>query len=159
MTRKATTFCASLALLALGAGAAAAPPSVPREFVNPSGVPRRDGVTQVVAVRGGKTVYVSAQLALDATGKLVGRGDLRAQTKRVFENLSLSLAAVGASFGDLVQMTTYVVGLKPGDAALVHEVAAKFLPPIAPPASSLVGVQALDPKGALVQIDAVAVVP
>src|SRR5918993_3688504 len=63
------------------------------ERLNPQGLSTPTGYTHVVSARGGKTVYVAGQIALDAQGQLVGKGDLAAQTKQVFENLSIALKA------------------------------------------------------------------
>ena len=49
-------------------------------FINPPTMPAPVGYTQVVEVSGGKTIYLSGQVALDAAGSVVGQGDLRAQT-------------------------------------------------------------------------------
>jgi enamine deaminase RidA (YjgF/YER057c/UK114 family) len=131
---------------------------VARERANPHGLASPQGYTHVVAVRGGKTAYIAGQVALDAKGQLVGKGDLKTQTRQAFENLKLALAATGATFQDVVKLTTYVVGYRPADAALIREVRSEYLGPVATPASTLVGVQALAREGFLVEVEAIAVV-
>jgi reactive intermediate/imine deaminase len=105
------------------------------------------------AVRAGEHVFLSGQIPLDpATGQLV-EGDIVTQTKRVMENLGAVLAAAGCSFGDVVRTTIYLVDL--GHFAKVNETYGAFFQ--APyPARATVQVAAL-PKGAQVEIDAVAV--
>jgi reactive intermediate/imine deaminase len=105
------------------------------------------------AVRAGEHVFLSGQIPLDpATGQLVD-GDIAAQTKRVMENLGAVLAAAGCGFGDVVRTTIYLVDL--GHFAKVNETyGAFFESPY--PARATVQVAAL-PKGAQVEIDAVAV--
>ncbi|MGD0525040.1 MAG: RidA family protein [Polyangiaceae bacterium] len=105
------------------------------------------------AVRAGELVFLSGQIPLDpATGQLVD-GDIAAQTKRVMENLGAVLAAAGCGFGDVVRTTIYLADL--GHFAKVNETYGAFFQ--APyPARATVQVAAL-PKGAQVEIDAVAV--
>src|SRR3954470_15464167 len=63
-------------------------------FINPPTLSTPRGYTQVVDVPAGSgLVSLSAQVALDSTGKLVGAGDFRAQAVQVFENLRRTLAA------------------------------------------------------------------
>jgi reactive intermediate/imine deaminase len=101
-------------------------------------------------------IYVSGQVALDAEGALVGIGDLRAQTERVFENLALVLEDNDATFADVVKIQTYFTTLE--DLAGSREVRARFLP-AEPPASTAVQVAALVLPEALIEVDVVAVVP
>ncbi len=76
--------------------------------INPPGLSKPTGYTHVVEVTGGRTIYVSGQIALDKEGNLVGAGDLMAQTRQVFENLKVALASVGAGFDDVVKMNVYM---------------------------------------------------
>lgn len=105
------------------------------------------------AVKIGNVLYTSGQIALDpATGKLVD-GDFAAQAKRVFENLKAVLAAAGAGFGDVVKATVYVTDL--ANFATLNEIYASHFGQTKP-ARSTVGVAQL-PKGALVEIDLIAI--
>ena len=61
-------------------------------FVNPPELSSPPGYSHVAEVRGGRLVYISGQIALDAQGKLVGKGDLEAQADQVFRNLAAALA-------------------------------------------------------------------
>ena len=67
--------------------------------------------SQAVRVETGDAVWihVSGQIAIDREGNLVGAGDLRAQTRQVFENLKAILEANGATFADAVK-----IGVGPG---------------------------------------------
>jgi|HubBroStandDraft_6_1064221.scaffolds.fasta_scaffold1829208_2 2-iminobutanoate/2-iminopropanoate deaminase len=107
------------------------------------------------AVRVGDAVYVSGQIPLDpATGQPVA-GGIAEQTERVLLNLAAILRAAGCSPRDVVKTTIYLVDL--GSFAVVNEVYARhFEPPY--PARATVQVSAL-PRGALVEIDAIAAVP
>jgi reactive intermediate/imine deaminase len=104
----------------------------------------------------GAIIFVSGQIAQDASGKMVGAGDLRAQTEQVFENLSRILAANGASFEHVVKIQTYFTTLD--DLAGSREVRARYLPS-EPPASTAVQVVALVVPEALIEVDVVAAVP
>jgi 2-iminobutanoate/2-iminopropanoate deaminase len=104
-------------------------------------------------VRCGNLLFLSGQIPLDpATGRLV-EGDVAAQTLRVLANLHAVLAAAGAGFSDVVRTTIYLVDL--AHFAVVNEIYARHIGE-PPPARSTVQVAAL-PRGALVEIDAIAV--
>lgn len=119
---------------------------------------KNPGFSQVVVASGARTIYISGQVAMDAEGKLVGEGDLGAQTEQVMRNLGKALAAGGASFADVVKITTYVVDYKPEMRAVVGKARSPFFAGREPPASTLVGVSALALPGWLIEIEAIAVV-
>jgi len=129
-----------------------------KQFLNPKGAFGSPAFSQAATVRGGKTIYVSGQVALDEKGELVGRGDLRAQTRKVFENLKLALAAAGAGFESVVKMNYYIVGYRPEHLASIREVRSEYLSRTDPPASTLVAVEALFQDGVLIEVEAIAVV-
>jgi 2-iminobutanoate/2-iminopropanoate deaminase len=54
---------------------------------------------------------VAGQLARDAQGNVVGKGDMRAQLRQVGENITTALAAAGATVNDIVKTTTYVTDI------------------------------------------------
>jgi reactive intermediate/imine deaminase len=114
--------------------------------------------SQAVRVETGDAVWihVSGQIAIDLEGNLVGPGDLRAQTRHVFENLRAILEAHGATFADVVKIGTYLTTLD--DLAGMREVRSEYLTS-EPPASTAVQVVALVVPDALIEIDLVAVVP
>jgi 2-iminobutanoate/2-iminopropanoate deaminase len=106
-------------------------------------------------VRAGDFLFLSGQIPLDpATGAMVA-GDIAAQIERVMANLGAVLAAAGCAFDDVVRSTIYVVDM--ADYAKINEIYGRFF--AAPyPARSTVQVSAL-PRGARVELDAIAVVP
>lgn len=114
--------------------------------------------SQAVRVETGDAVWihVSGQIAIDREGNLVGPGDMRAQTRQVFENLKAILEANGATFADAVKIGTYLTTLD--DLAGMREVRSEYLT-AEPPASTAVQVVALVVSEALIEIDLVAVVP
>lgn len=131
---------------------------VVKERLNPNGLSQPRGYSHVVTTRGGKTVYVAGQVSLDEKGELVGKGDLKAQAQKVFENLRTALRAAGADFDDVVKLNTYVVNYRPAMLDTLRAVRSAFMGDVAVPASTLVGVQALAREGFLIEIEAVAVV-
>jgi enamine deaminase RidA (YjgF/YER057c/UK114 family) len=128
------------------------------EFLNPKGLSKPAGFTQVVVAPAGKLVYVSGQVPLNSSGDVVGKGDFRAQVTQVMENLKTALAAAGATMTDLIKLNYYVVNLKPDQVSVIREVRAKYLSAERPPAGTLVGVTALVRQDYMIEIEAVAAV-
>lgn len=128
------------------------------QLLNPTGLFRPTTFSQLAVVSAGKLVMVSGQTARDAQSNLVGKGDLRAQTVQVFENLKIALRSAGADFDDVAKLTTFVVGLKPTDRVMIAEVIAQYFPPGRRPAHTLVGIDALAVEDLLIEVEAIAVV-
>lgn len=106
------------------------------------------------AIRSGKIIYTSGQIALDpATGNLVD-GDFADQVRRVFENLKAVLTAGGTNFGSVVKATVYLTDL--ANFGTLNEIYASYFGDTKP-ARTTVGVGQL-PRGALVEIDLIAIV-
>jgi enamine deaminase RidA (YjgF/YER057c/UK114 family) len=127
--------------------------------LNPATLAKPPGYTYVVETTGpGRTVYLAGQLGLDLDNKLVGKpGDFRAQCTQAFENLGLALAAVGATFNDVVKINNYLTDIL--HIGLFREVRDAFLNTKAPPASTTIAIPALARPGALFEIEAIAVLP
>ena len=105
------------------------------------------------AIQAGSLVFLSGQIPLDPhTGEMVA-GGIEAQTRQVMSNLGEVLKAAGLDFDSLVKTTIYLVDL--GDFATVNRIYGACFAEM-PPARATVQVAAL-PKGALVEIDGVAV--
>jgi enamine deaminase RidA (YjgF/YER057c/UK114 family) len=126
-------------------------------FLNPPELCPTHGWTHAVVAPAGRTIHVSGQVGISATGIVVGQGDLRRQTEQAFENIRLALTAAGATFGDVVNTRLYVVGLRPEHVPIIREVRSRFVDPVHPPASTLVGVTALVGPDWLIEIEATAV--
>jgi reactive intermediate/imine deaminase len=121
-----------------------------REIIQTDRAPRAIG-TYSQAVRSGNTVYLSGQIPLVPESMELVEGDMAAQIRRVFDNLSAVAEAAGGSLADVVKLNVFLPDL--GHFALVNEVmAGYFQPPY--PARAAVGVAAL-PRGAQVEMDAV----
>ena len=128
------------------------------EHPHVGGLLNNPGFSQVVVASGTRTIYTAGQVAIDQQGNLVGGIDLAAQTEQVMRNVGSALAAAGATFADVVKITTYVVDYKPEHRAIIGRARAPFFAGGAPPASTLVGVSALALPEWLVEIEAIAVV-
>ena len=104
-------------------------------------------------VQVGNLVYVSGQIPIDpATGAFAG-DDIVTQTKQVLTNVSEVLAAAGTSMDKVVKTTVLLKNM--GDFATVNEIYATFFTGEILPARAAFEVAAL-PKGALVEIEAIA---
>ncbi len=123
-----------------------------RDVIKTAAAPQAIG-TYSQAVKVGDTVYLSGQIPLVPETGALEAGDMRAQIKRVFENLSAVAKAAGGSLQDVVKLNVFLTDL--GNFPLVNEVMAQyFREPY--PARAAVGVAAL-PKGVAVEMDAVMV--
>src|SRR5262249_20167467 len=113
----ASSIVFSATVPALGAGQAAHPAketaTMQTQFLNPSGLSKPTGYTHVVVAQPGKLIYVSGQVALNAAGEVVGKGDLRAQVTQVMENLKTALAAAGATPENIIKVNYYGGTLRP----------------------------------------------
>lgn len=129
-----------------------------KQFLNPNDLHGPGGYTHVVTANQGKMIFVSGQVALNKQLEVVGKGDLRAQTTQVFENLKVALVAAGATFADVVKMNIYVPNYKPTDVPVIREVRSKYVSKEKPPAATLVGVQALVREDFLIEIEVIAMI-
>ena len=136
----------------LARGITAMESSMARQVVQTSAAPAAIGpYSQAILV--GDTLYTSGQIALDpATGQLV-EGDVRAQASRVLQSLRAVVEAAGFAMTDVVKTTIFLASMD--DFAAVNEIYGSVFT-ADPPARSTAQAGAL-PRGALVEIDAVAV--
>jgi 2-iminobutanoate/2-iminopropanoate deaminase len=152
----AAVLTSTLAAAQGGKSAGAKSPKV--RYSNPDGLSTPRGYTHVVEVTSGRMVFIAGQVALDAKGNVVGTNDFRAQANQVFENLRTALHSVGADFGDLVKINSYI--LEMSQLPVLREVRDKYFAGVDHrPASTLVQVQKLAQDQFLLEIEAVAVVP
>src|SRR6202035_270064 len=135
--------------------------AIKREKIQPQGIHVRmmagqPAYTQVVTVSGsGRQIFVAGQLARDADGNCVGKGDMRAQIQQVGENIKACLEAAGASLADIVKTNTYVTDFeefsKHGDMRM------RYFGP-ATPTSTTVEIRRLAGPDFMIEIEAMAVV-
>jgi enamine deaminase RidA (YjgF/YER057c/UK114 family) len=125
--------------------------------VQPPGLENNPRYSQVVVVEEGPLIHISGQVAHDAAGKLVGKGDMGAQAKQVFENLKIALAAAGSDFAHVVALNSYLTDMSQMPA--YRDVRVQYLADLPhPPASTTIGVSRLVDPEALLEVEAVAVV-
>jgi enamine deaminase RidA (YjgF/YER057c/UK114 family) len=127
-----------------------------RRFLTPESLAPGRGYSHGVSVSGGHTTWTAGQVAFDGDGNIVGIGDIVAQTRRVFENLSAVLAEAGAAWSDVVKLNYFVT-----DMSRVEEIRAvrnEFLDPDRLPASTLVQVAGLVLPELLIEVEAIVVV-
>jgi enamine deaminase RidA (YjgF/YER057c/UK114 family) len=122
---------------------------VTANFINPEAMHRPTGYTHVVEVTAGRPVYIAGQVALDPSGAIVGPGDIRAQTRQVFDNLQ-------AGFEQVVKLTYYLVDAT--QLPVVREVRDQYINTQQPPASTAVEVRRLVQDDLLIEVEAVAVI-
>jgi|SRR5579862_9255919 len=125
--------------------------TIPQQIIAPD-VPVLEGLPHAVKV--GMTVYVSAMVPLDSTGRLVGAGDLAMQTRQVVANLGSVMRAARGVPGDVVRATVYIRDLTPEKVAIVRNAILDGLDRASPPALTIVGVSAFPEPGIDVTLEA-----
>ncbi len=105
----------------------------------------------------GNFLFLSGQVAVDSEGQVIGKEDLRAQTRQVFENMKTILEQAGATFDNIVKMTTYFTTdvRKYEDYFAVRREYFKD----SKPASTGVQVTALAFEGLMLEVEAIAYLP
>ena len=129
------------------------------EYLNPDGLHQNPAFTNIVVVtESAKTIYIGGQNSVNASGEIVGHGDLKVQAIQAFENLQTALNAVGASLEHIIKWNVYVVQgqpLHPGFEAFQEVWGNRPNPP----AITMMVVAGLANPDFLIELDAVAVVP
>ena len=129
------------------------------QYINPETLNKNPAFTNVVVVSGHvKTVYVGGQDAVDASGAIVGKGDFKAQTEQILQNIRAALAAGGAQLEHVVKWNLYVLQGQPlNEGFEVFQRVWGNRPH--PPAISFMFVAGLAHPDYLAEMDAIAVVP
>lgn len=130
-----------------------------KEIFNPPTLMKPMGYSHVAKISGGTLVYIAGQVSADASGQLVGEGNLEAQAEQVFKNLKAAVEAAGGSMADLVKMNIYLVAEVDGsEVPKLRAVRDRYVNVEKPPASTLVTVTRLARPGWLIEIEAVAAI-
>ena len=128
-------------------------------YINPNGLPKSDAFTNVIVVTGSlRTVYVGGQDAVDESGAIVGKGDIKTQAQQVLDNLQTALVAGGAALEHVIKWNVSVAEGQPAQPAFEAFQRVWGDRPN-PPAITLVFVSGLAQPDFLLEMDAVAVVP
>lgn len=128
--------------------------------VNPASLARPSGFAHAVVTRGGRTVWLAGQTALDADSRIVAPGDVVAQFEQALTNLLTALREAGGAPEHLVTMTTYIVDVE-DYRTRAREIGQVWRRLVGTryPAMAGVGVARLWDDDALVEVQGVAVVP
>ena len=129
------------------------------QYMSPDTLNKNPAFTNVIVVTGSvKTLYVGGQNAVDASGNIIGKGDIKAQTGQVLKNIQAALAAGGAQLEHVIKWNLYVVqgqSLPAGFEAFQQVWGRRPNPP----AITMAFVAGLANPDFLVEMDAIAVVP
>jgi reactive intermediate/imine deaminase len=110
--------------------------------------------SHAVKAEGKQFLFISGLTARNINGNIVGKGDMRVQTKQILENMKIILEEAEASFDHIVKVTVYVTDLNYFKE--IHEVRAQYFKGDLP-ASTLVQVSRLVNEDCMIEIDAIAV--
>ena len=126
---------------------------------NPPGTwgPRGRGFSMGVVQHEGRVVRLTGQVAWDENENIVGKGDVRLQTRQCFRNIQAVLEAVGGGLDDIVSLTTWFTDR--AQLPVIQEVRSEFLGPATAPASTSIMVAGLGHGDFLVELTPVAVIP
>jgi len=129
------------------------------QHLNPDGLSKNPVFTQVVTVTGPvKTIYIGGQDAVDASGAIIGKGDIKQQAQQVLKNLQTALRASGAELEHIIKWNVYVVQgqpLRPAFEVFQQTWGRRSNPP----AITMMFVAGLANPDFLVEMDAIAVLP
>ena len=129
-----------------------------KELINPAALMAPTGYSHVAKVTG-TLVYVAGQVSADASGKLVGEGDLEAQAEQVFKNLKIAIEAAGGTLADIVKMNVYLVAeVDHAEIPKFRAVRDRYLDTARLPASTLAVITRLARPGWLIEIEAIAAI-
>jgi 2-iminobutanoate/2-iminopropanoate deaminase len=125
---------------------------------NPASVapPMKPHYSNSIRTESGPLLFIAGQVALDADGKLVGDGDIRAQATQVLENIRAIVEANGGAMADIAQVTVYVRDIEAFNS--ISDIRERYFPSDGP-ASAIVEVSALAWPEFLIEIAAVAALP
>lgn len=129
------------------------------QHLNPDGLHKNPAFSQAIAASGSvRTIYIGGQNAVDSTGKIVGKGDMKAQSEQALMNVETALVAGGAKLEHVVKWNVYIVqGQSPLPGFEAFRRVWGDRPN--PPTITALFVAGLANPDFLVEIDAIAVVP
>jgi len=132
-----------------------------RSYINPGGalnsLPR--GYSHAIKVANpGSLLFIAGQGPVDENLKLVGAGDIEAQTRATFLNIKRNLEAAGASFKDIVKMIVFCSDIDHQQWP-IRNVRAEFIDVEHPPVSTMIEVSKFAIKGMMIEIDVIAALP
>ncbi len=109
--------------------------------------------SQAVVAEANRTLHISGQVPVDDDGSLIGKGDIEAQTRKVFGNIRALCEAAGGSLANIVFLNIYLTDMR--FRPVVTDVRNEILrPPY--PSATMVQIGSLADESWLIEIDAVA---
>lgn len=129
---------------------------MPKRAVTSEKLPRPSGhfAQAIEAPASGRLLFISGMIAKDASGTLVGRGDIALQTRQVCENLKAAVEAAGGTLEDICRVDVYIRNME--HFPEIHAVRREYFTGVAP-ASTMVEVTKFTTPDALIEINAIAV--
>ncbi len=109
--------------------------------------------SNAVKVKANHLLFIKGTTARDKEGNIVGKGNIKAQTRQIFENIKIILEAAGGTFDHIVKMTLFVTDIN--QFKEIHEVRAEYFKKDYP-ASTMVQVSRLAAEDLLIEIEAIA---
>jgi len=125
--------------------------------INPPELGAPPGYSQIVEVAARRLFFIAGQTALDAEGRVIGKGDFAAQAEQVFRNLGAALKAIGCTAANLVKLTVFLRDMN--SLGAYREARNRFFATVDPPAApaiTLIEVARLYGSDFLIEIEAVA---
>ncbi len=115
--------------------------------------------SQAIRVQAGEFLFIAGQPSMDVEANTIGIGDMAAQTRQVYKNLGNILESVGASFSNVVELTTFVVGREnlPAHLEVISELYPTLFPDGNYPADTVAIVDGLYIEELILEVKAVAV--
>jgi 2-iminobutanoate/2-iminopropanoate deaminase len=127
------------------------------KYLNPSTMPPPHGYSQVITHEGeGKLVFISGQVAADASGNIAGHGSLEKQAHQTFVNIKNGLEAAGGNMHHIIKLNSYLKDIS--QIGCLRQVRDNYVNTQNPPASTTVQT-VFDDEEILVEIDAIAIIP
>jgi enamine deaminase RidA (YjgF/YER057c/UK114 family) len=120
-------------------------------------MPKPHGYSQVIEFTGNvRMVFVSGQVAEDADGNIVGKGDIVEQVHQAFRNIQIAIEEAGGKLEHIVKLNSYLKNIS--QISEVRKIRDVYINTDKPPVSTTVQVVLDDPE-LLVEIDAIAIIP
>lgn len=126
-----------------------------KRLLNPPTL-HRSTYSHAAAVEGGTLIVTAGQVAFDREGKVVGIGDIAAQTHQTYANLRDALKAAGADFSHVIKVTTYVTD--PASLSIARDIRMKYMPFPEQPVSTGLVVARLAHPDLLIEVEMMAFV-
>ena len=124
--------------------------------INPEGLSKPQGYSQIVTTESGKTIHLAGQGGIADDGSVPE--NLDEQTKLMFAKIGIGLSAVGATSEDVVRIVVYIVDLDKINPMPIYQGIRSFFPEEHKPVSTILGVTALALPAMKVEIDVTAFV-